>query len=87
MKKTIAGLVLSLMVTGVAFADVSDPIYANGSPEAVVNVWGTNNSQIPTFKPGETKVLSNGVAFICPLWFGNIRCVDVTVTNWFKVRN
>ena len=56
-----------------------------GSPEHVVNVWGTKNSDLPRIERGQTKVLANGTTYTCPIWFP-MYCVDVTVTSWFKNR-
>lgn len=53
---------------------------SNGSPEMVVNVWGTTNSQLPHILQGQTR---NG--FLCPAWFP-FYCVDISGTQYFKDR-
>lgn len=95
MKKFIFVLALAFVVggfSGHAFAaDCAlhpEECQGNGSPENVMNVWGTTNSQIPHIKPGTSVLFSNGAVTIdlgCPAWFSNY-CVDVTVTQWWKDR-
>lgn len=57
----------------------------NGSPENVMNVWGTKNSQLPHIKQGESYIMSNGVKDTCPWWYP-MYCVDVSVTQYWKDR-
>jgi len=69
---------------------VTDPAVNNvdcggGSPERVVNVWGTTNSQLPHIKQGQTVTLTNGSSGYCPAWFP-MYCVDITGTTWYKTR-
>lgn len=59
--------------------DIDNPC-GNGSPEMVVNVWGTNNAGIPHIKPGQTV---NGLS--CPAWFP-MDCVDIRGTQYFISR-
>lgn len=60
-------------------------IAGGGSPEMVMNVWGTTNSQLPHLRPGQTKVLLNGRTETCPFWFP-MDCVDITGTAWYQAR-
>lgn len=57
----------------------------NGSPELVVNIWGTSNSQLPHIMQGQTKTLINGTSYTCPVWFP-MHCVDISGTAWFRSR-
>lgn len=78
-------LIITLAFVGFAYAN---PVHAdcsltpcgNGSPDSVVNAWGTTNSQLPKIKQGETR---NG--YTCPYWFP-MYCVDISGTQYFKLR-
>lgn len=62
---------------------------SNGSPEFVMNVWGTTNSQIPHTKPGTVVLFRNqygqSIDLGCPAWYP-FYCVDITVTQYWKER-
>lgn len=51
-----------------------------GSPELVVNAWGTTNNQLPHILQGSTV---NGLT--CPWWFP-MYCVDIRGTAYFQAR-
>ncbi len=85
MKKIIFAVALMFVFSGLAFAEEVTPVYANGSPETVVNAWGTTNAELPHIKQGQTMTLMNGESFTCPAWFP-MYCVDITGTSWFKAR-
>ncbi len=55
----------------------------NGSPEMVVNIWGTTNQQITHATPGSVVKDAAGIASICPIWFTNY-CVDISNTDYYK---
>lgn len=89
MKKIIFALAFSLLFVGVASADTivcgtqpdgSFISCGNGSPENVVNVWGTTNAQLPHILQGQTV---NGE--YCPAWFP-MYCVDIRGTAWYQSR-
>ena len=82
------GFVGSVSADTVKCGDV-DPVTnlvvscGNGSPENVVNVWGTSNSQIAHIQPGVTVTDEGGVPSTCPSWFTNY-CVDISHTTYYR---
>ena len=87
MKKTIAlfALVALFGIAGLTHADELPVQNGNGSPEAVVNIWGTTNSQLPQFAPGTSRKLTIGSVATCPFWFP-MNCVDISGTAWYVAR-
>lgn len=93
MKKAVLifSVIFVFALAGVAKADTLDcathPLQCqgNGSPEIIVNVWGTTNAQIPHTAPGHTITYSNGVVSTCPIWFSTY-CVDISNTQYFVDR-
>jgi hypothetical protein len=99
MKKTIYVLIVMLFITALGHSQTAfaatcgeiDPITNTvvtcgaGSPESVVNVWGTKNSDLPHILQGKTATLTNGSTYTCPAWFP-MYCVDISGTSWFRNR-
>lgn len=65
-----------------------DPIVrhdcGNGSPELVMNIWGTTNSQIPHVKAGDVVYDEGGLPLPCPTITWKIGCVDISHTDYYR---
>lgn len=82
MKKVLYVFALALVFAGVVNSAEASvlPTPSNGSPEMVVNVWGTTNSQLPKIMQGQSR--GN---FTCPAWFP-MYCVDISGTAYYQAR-